>query len=312
MSSHLKALRQIDPVLTNLSLGYRQSGFVGEQVLPVVFTDKEGVRVPTFGKASFVEIETERAPHAASNVITLDGANLLPVVLEEHDLAAGVDYREKAESAYDERAKATRRVTAGIQLRQELQIARLIQTKSVYATGLSETVTSDDQWSSPNSDPMRAIADKKELVRKSCGANPNVLTLGASVLKALKFNPSLLSHLGNAATKMLTLEQIKALFEVDEIIVGESLVSPDGKKLADVWGNFASLIVRPRVGTQGGDEGEPSFGYTFRRRGMPMVDRYDGVGGKVEYVRYTDIRKAAVVGGGCGFLFDQVIAPASA
>ena len=98
--------RQIDPVLTNLALGYKQAEFIGEKLMPVVFTDKEGVKVPKFGKGSFVEHATERAVGAASNVITLDTPHYLPIVLEEHDLMAGVDYREAAESLFDERAKS--------------------------------------------------------------------------------------------------------------------------------------------------------------------------------------------------------------
>ena len=66
--------------------------------------------------------------------------------------------------------------------------------------------------------------------------------------------------------------------------------------------------MRPNAASGGNDEGEPSFGYTFRRRGMPVVDRYEEVGGKVEYARYTDIRKAVVVGGACGFLFENAVA----
>ena len=80
------------------------------------------------------------------------------------------------------------------------------------------------------------------------------------------------------------------------------------QKTTDVWGKFASLIVRPNLVDSGNDEGEPSFGYTFRRRGMPLVDRFTDVGGKVEYARYTDIRKAAAVGSTCGFLFEKAIA----
>lgn len=308
MSAFLRNKRQVDPVLTNIAVGLRQANFIGQQIMPVVYTDKEGFQVPTFGKASFVEYETKRAPHAASNVITLDSASLLPIVLEEHDLAAGVDYREVAESMFDERAKAARRVTSAIELRQELDIARLIQTPSVYASGLSTTVAAAAQWSAPNSDPQRAISDAKESVRKACGQKPNVMVIGASVFNALKYHPALISMLAVTNLKMLTLDHLKALFEVDELIVGESLYAPDNKNLSDVWGKFASLIVRPKVGDSGGDDGTPSFGYTFRRRGMPYVDRYDGVGGKVEYVRYTDLRKAAVVGGACGYLFDKVIA----
>ena len=92
-NTYLGNLRQVDEVLTKLALGYRQAGFIGERIMPVVLTEKEGIKVPKFGKGSLIEYETERAVGAASNVITLDFPGKMSVVLEEHDLAAGVDYR---------------------------------------------------------------------------------------------------------------------------------------------------------------------------------------------------------------------------
>ena len=114
--------------------------------------------------------------------------------------------------------------------------------------------------------------------------------------------------LGANERKLLTPELLKILFDVDEIIIGNAVAAPaPNKQTKDVWGNFAALIVRPKVVPSGNDEGEPSFGYTFRRKGMPVVDKYQEVGGKVEYARYTDIRKVAAVGGACGFLFDKAV-----
>ena len=141
--TYLTGLREKDQVLTNLALGYKQGAFIGEQVMPVVMTDKEGLKVPKYGKGSFVEYTTERAVGAASNIITLDSHDYLPVVLEEHDLAAGVDYRVQHESLFDEQAKAARRVTAGVQLRQEIEIARLVQ--SAVEGGATQAVDADGQ-----------------------------------------------------------------------------------------------------------------------------------------------------------------------
>ena len=147
-------------------------------------------------------------------------------------------------------------------------------------------------------------------MRAACGVRPNVLVLGASVYSKLILHKGLRGQLSaNSDRGILTLEQLTRLLDVEEIIVGEAVSTPDGKKATkDVWGNFASLIVRPKPVEAGNDEGMPAFGYTFRRRGMPVVDRYEGVGGKVEYVRYTDIRKAAAIGGACGYLFEKAIA----
>ena len=308
MSAHLKNLRQVDPVLTQLAQGFRQAGLIAEKIMPVVPVDKEGVKVPVFGKGSVLSYETERAPGADSNVITLDQASYLPIVLDEHDLSAPVDYREKAESLFDEQAKATRRVTAGVQLRQEIETAALVQKSSVYAAGLTSDLAAK-QWSDDANDPVADVKAAKAEVRKACGQEPNVLILGAAVMDCLVLHPALKAYLSGTERKILTEEILRNLFGVDEIIVGKAVAAAStGKPVEDVWGKFASLIVRPTVIESGNDEGIQSFGYTFRRRGMPIVDRYDGVGGKIEYARYTDIRKPAVVGGTCGYLFKNAIA----
>ena len=308
-ASHLRKLRgQIDPVLTNLALGYKQSEFIGEKIMPVVFTDREGVQVPKFGKGSFVEYATERAVGAASNVITLDSPSFLPIVLEEHDLAVGVDYREQAESMFDEQAKATRRATIGVQLRQEVETAALLQNRAAYESGHHKDLSAATQWSNANANPIKDIADAKETVRAACGVRPNVLVLGAKVAHTLMYHPALQAALGSGERKLITPELLKILFDVDEVLIGNAVSAPaPNKQTQDVWGAFAALIVRPTVHSSGNDEGEPSFGYTFRRKSMPVVDRYTETGGKVEFARYTDIRKVAAVGGACGFLFEKAV-----
>lgn len=69
MSDYLKGKRVVDPVLTSIARGYKNAAFIGERIFPVVLTDKEGVRVPTFGKTAFVEYDTERAVGTDSNVL---------------------------------------------------------------------------------------------------------------------------------------------------------------------------------------------------------------------------------------------------
>lgn len=308
-ASHLRKLRgQIDPVLTQIAVGYKQAEFISEKIMPVVWSDREGVQAPKFGKGSVVEYNTERAVGAASNIITLDAPSYLPVVLEEHDLAAPVDYRQEAESLFDEQAKATRRATAGVQLRQEIEAATLLQSKSVYENGHSKDLSLTTKWSDANANPVKDVADAKEVVRAACGVRPNVLVLGASVAYALSYHKALQDILGANERKLITPELLKVLFEVDEVLIGNAVSAPaPNKQTKDVWGNFAALIVRPTIQESGNDEGQPAFGYTFRRKGMPVVDRYSDQGNKVELSRYTDIRKVAAVGGACGFLFEKAV-----
>lgn len=157
MSDYLKGKRVVDPVLTNIARGYKNAAFIGEHIFPVVHTDKEGVTVPTFGKSAFVEYDTERAVGADSNVLVREKTGKLDLVLNEHDLAAPVDYREQAESMFNEEAKAIRRVTNGVNLKRELYAARLAQDKTVYKTTNVKALKADERWAGGKGDPIGVI-----------------------------------------------------------------------------------------------------------------------------------------------------------
>ncbi|EIS6522257.1 hypothetical protein MWQ40_001811 [Escherichia coli] len=316
MSDYLKGKRVIDPVLTSIARGYKNAAFIGERIFPVVHTDKEGVTVPTFGKSAFVEYDTERAVGADSNVLVREKTGKLDLVLNEHDLAAPVDYREQAESMFNEEAKAIRRVTNGVNLKRELYAARLAQDKTVYKATNVKALKADERWAGGKGDPIGVIEAGIEAVRNTTGLRPNLMTMGASVMALLKFHPAIQAAIGANERKRITLDILKDLFQVDEVVIGEpvSMASmkeaQDKDKLpADIWGDNLMLhyVSKPQAGADSADENEPSFGYTLRRKGMPVADKYDSIGGKVKYCRYTDIYKVAVVGGDAGYLITNIV-----
>ncbi|WP_154031673.1 major capsid protein [Escherichia coli] len=287
MSDYLKGKRVVDPVLTSIARGYKNAAFIGERIFPVVLTDKEGVRVPTFGKTAFVEYDTERAVGADSNVLVREKTGTLDLVLGEHDLAAPVDYREQAESMFNEESKAIRRATNGVNLRRELIAARLAQDEKVYRTGHVKKLTASDRWAGGKGDPIGVIEAGMEAVRTATGLRPNLMTMGAGVMALLKFHP--------AIQAAVSLPSMKAAMDKNSVP-------------ADIWGDNLMLhyVGKPQPGADSADENEPSFGYTLRRKGMPVADKYDGAGGKVKYCRYTDIYKVAVVGGDAGYLITGI------
>lgn len=316
MSDYLKGKRVIDPVLTNIARGYKNAAFIGERIFPVVHTDKEGVTVPTFGKSAFVEYDTERAVGADSNVLVREKTGKLDLVLNEHDLAAPVDYREQAESMFNEEAKAIRRVTNGVNLKRELYAARLAQDKTVYPASSVKALAAAERWVGGKGDPISIIEDGIEAVRNKTGLRPNLMTMGASVMALLKFHPAIQAAIGANERKRITLDILKDLFQVDEVVIGEpvSMASmkeaQDKDKLpSDIWGDNLMLhyVGKAQAGADSADENEPSFGYTLRHKGMPVADKYDSNGGKVKYCRYTDIYKVAVVGGDAGYLITNIV-----
>ena len=316
MSDYLKGKRVVDPVLTSIARGYKNAAFIGERIFPIVETDKEGVTVPTFGKTAFVEFETQRAVGADSNVLVREKTGSLDLVLNEHDLAAPVDYREKAESMFNEESKAIRRVTNGVNLKRELYAARLAQDPKVYVQGSIKALAAAERWVGGKGDPIGIIEAGIEAVRNKTGLRPNLMTMGASVMSLLKFHPAIQAAIGANERKRITLEILKDLFQLDDVVVGEPVsmasmkdAQDKDKKPSDIWADNLMLhyVGKPQPGTTSADENEPSFGYTLRRKGMPVADKYDGAGGKVNYCRYTDIYKVAVVGGDAGYLISNIV-----
>ncbi|WP_025132361.1 hypothetical protein [Pseudomonas sp. PH1b] len=305
MADRLSKLRIVDPVLTNLARGYRNAQYIGEGLFPIALMDKEAGVIPVFGKEAFEVYDTERAIRAQSNVMTPDDVDGLDVVLREHDLAYPVDYREKNESMFDAEARASRRVVNSIDLRREVLCAKLAQNPSTFLPGAKVTLSGSSQWSNGGGDPIAVVEQGKEVVRSRIGIRPNTMTMGASVYQSLKFHPKLQAALGSTERKLITVEHLKALFGIQDILIGESLAG--SVNTSDIWSDNMTLayVAKPAGGAEA-DYDEPSFGYTLRRKGMPEIDTYDGSGGKVRFVRNTDIYKPVVVGADAGYLISDI------
>ncbi|HGU1009467.1 TPA: hypothetical protein ACM6Y8_000224 [Escherichia coli] len=304
MANHLQGKRVVNPILTTVARGYKNAAFIGEKIFPVVEMDKEGATVPTFGNGVFAVYETKRAVGADSNVMIREKTGSVDIVLDEHDLSAPVDYRGSAESIFDEEAKATRRATNGILLRREVYAAALAQDAKIYKPNAKKVFTATDCWANGQGDPLRDVETYMDAVRNNVGLRPNIITMGASVMTLLKFHPVIQAAIGANERKIITADILKELFGVDEVVVGSPVSLGKDGKATDLWKDnlMGHYVTPPQGGAASADENEPSFGYTFRRKGMPVIDQYDAVGGKVHHCRYTDIYKVVVVGSDAGFL----------
>ncbi|STB70159.1 hypothetical protein [Chromobacterium violaceum] len=307
MSDRLKRLRIVDPVLTNLARGYRNAAYIGENLFPLAPMEKEAGIIPLFGKEAFLLWETERAIRGKTNVMIADDPDTLDVVLREHDLAYPVDVREQVESMFNEEAKAAKRVKDAIDLRREVTAAYLAQNPKTYLPGAKVALSGSSKWANSGGDPIKDVEDGKEVIRQRTGMRPNTGVIGAATYATLKFHKGLAAALGTQERKLITLEHLKALWGLEDIFIGEALAADGRGATGDIWGDNVVLayVAKPAAGTEG-DADIPSFGYTLRKRGMPETDKYDGEGGKVRYVRHTDMYKLVVVGADAGYLISDV------
>lgn len=304
----LSNLRIVDPVLTNIALGYTNNEFVGEQLMPFVPVEKESSKLPKFGKEAFKLVNTERALRAESNRINPEGVDSMDLVTDEHDVEYPIDYRESAEAAFPIEAWGVEVTQQVIQLRREKTIADMAQNPANYPAGNKIALVGPAQFTSKTtSDPLGVIEDGKDAVRGKTGKIPNTIVIGASAMKSLKFHPQLLELIKYTSKGIVRLDSLRELFDIPNVFIGGAIFSSDQDVFTDVWrDNIVLAYVGQKPTTEGVERSpyQPSFGYTPRRRGMPQIDTRNP-SGKVELVRSTDHFRPYIVGADAGYLISD-------
>lgn len=297
----LSKLRVVDPVLTSMAVGYSNEQFVADQLMPFVALDKEGGKIPLFGKEHFKVYATERALRAKSNRINPEDIGSVDVAMDEHDLEYPIDYREDAESAFPLQARATFVTTEGIRLRHEVMVANMVQNPDNYGAGNKIALSGTDQFTDENSDPEGVVSDGKAAVRAKIVKEPNTLVIGYDTWRVLKRHPQLKAILSDTRARLVQIADLREIFEIENIVVGKAVKADDRGVTTDIWGDNMMLAYVPKSQADQRSPYEPSFGYTLRKKGSPVVDTRTE-DGKIELIRNTDIFRPFLLGADAGYL----------
>ncbi len=101
------------------------------------------------------------------------------------------------------------------------------------------------------------------------------------------------------------MEILRQLFGFEKMLIGDAVYSSDTGTFTDMWNDNAILAYIPSASNQvSRSYYEPSFAYTLRKKGMPIIDTYEE-NSKVEIVRSTDIFIPKIVGSEAGYLIND-------
>lgn len=307
--SDLAKHRVVDPVLTELAQGYHNGNMISEALFPVAETQKEGGKIPTFGRLAFRLQTTKRELRGASNRLTPEDIGSMTVVLEENDIEYPIDVREinEAEGIYPLRQHATRVTQDVIALGREKKCAELALDENNYESTHKITLSGTSQFTDPASDPVGVIKAGIRAIQRTTGRKPNVIAISGDVWEVLSEHPKVLEKIKYVSTAVLDPSDFARLIKIDKVVVGEA-VYEDSNELKDIWSKAIVIAyVAPASKEQRQNIYEPSYGYTVRRKKGLYVDTYQEVGGKIEIVRTTDIHKPYIVGSAAGYLIKGCI-----
>lgn len=304
--------RVIDPILTEVARGYQQGSLVGMSLFPRVPVLQRGGRIITFGKEAFMQYANMRRAPGQNTRRVQFGHSGAPFALEDFSLEGQVPMETQQEAqavpGIDMAARTVNGVQDIIANRLEIAQAALATNASLYAAGNKVTLSGTDRWSDPvNSDPMGVTETAKEAIRRVTGKRPNVMVIGAQVLAALKVHNKVLERIKYTGRDIPTVALLASLFDVDQVLVGDSINAADDGTFSDTWGKFAVLAYSATASVAA--QGTPSYGYTYQLVDMPMAEEpYYDRNAKSWIYPVTDSCAPVIAGAESGYLISAAVA----
>jgi hypothetical protein len=302
--------RVIDPVLTNIAQGYRNGAMVGELLFPVVPVQQRGGKIIAFGKEDFQLYATGRAPGANTKRVTF-GYSSDSYALSQYALEGTVPFEIMQEAqavpGINMGRVAVQKTQNIIALQAEKAAADLATSTSNYDSTNKTALSGTSQWSdADNSDPIGDIETGKEAVRGLIGRRPNLVIIGAAVFAKLKVNSAILDRIKYTGRDTPTVELLASLFDVQTVAIGDAIYDDDGT-MTDLWGKNVVLAYTERGSIA--DMGLPSYGYTYRLDGYPIVETpYEDRNAKSWVYPVTDERDPVIAAKSAGYLISSAIA----
>lgn len=305
--------RVIDPILSTVAQGYQNNEMVFPVLFPVVPVDQRGGKVIQFGREDFRLYNTARAPGAATKRVQF-GYSGSPFALAQFSLEGQVPFEHMQEAdavpGISMASVAVMKTQNIIQLSNEIAAAAIATTAASYQAANKTTLSGTSQWSDQTSgvsNPSKDIQTAIEAVRAAVGKRPNTVVLGPKVWASLKTHPLIVDRVKYTGRDSVTLDILATLWDVKRVVVGDAIYEDSSGVIQDVWGKYVVVAYTELGSLQ--DAGLPSYGYTYRLRGYPIVETpYQDRNAKSWIYPVTDELQPVAASINAGYLISAAVA----
>lgn len=304
-----------NPILTSLLLGLGQGSYIAEKLFPRLPQALSSVTLAQLGDERLRRYNLRRAPGAPTKRVNIKYEGKTYSV-DQYSVEVPIPrefFREADESrklnvgAYPDISRiATATASDVLGLDYEIEVAQYATNPASFAGGHVVGLSGGTKWSSATGTPVSDIKAAKDVIRKKIGKRPNQLTLSADAAAAIVDNVEVRGRLPSTFTGSPGIAELKTIFEVDEIVVGDAVWIDETDTGRDVWGNNAVLAYVPKMMGGGGDISlaEPAFGFTNVIEGHPFAETpYYEPGSKSWIYGATYERRPNVAYNTAAFLF---------
>lgn len=236
----------VDPMLTSVAIAYTNGSYIADKIFLPFPVKKQSGKHFVYDRGRFRVNDTRRSTGSNSNEVTLKLTTGGTYYAEDHVLKQFVadEDVDNAITPTDPYMDATENTTDMLMVDREKSLADYMAS----TTNLTQntTLAGTDQWSDfNNSDPFDDIETGKSAIKSSVFIKPNTLILGQQVYDKLKHHPDLLERVKYSQKGVITIDLLKELFEVDNVLIGDSGYNSATEGQTDsmsyIWGKHAWL-----------------------------------------------------------------------
>lgn len=300
---------EIQSELTGLALAYRNDNCIADKFFPVVKVNNLSFQYYQFKKGTFTTIpDTRVGEKGEANRIEMR-ADLKTETVEEHAIeeAVSVSRANQKNQTINLYETATLQLTDCLKLRREVELANLLSKTDNY-DGNFKVLPTNEKINSDSTNAVKLIMNSMALVNKK----PNVMALSRRAAYALRQNPYILQGVTKANIQggVASIQGVKELFELDDVLVGESVVNTSRKKekptLASCWADDIVLAHFDKLTTT---QYGTSFGYRAQYEDIQIGQYFDGrVGAQgADILKAFMSEKYMITAPCCGYLLKDVI-----
>ena len=299
----------VDVALTQISVKYQNDKLIGKLVAPVIPVKKDSDTYFTYGKQNLKLYNLKRAPGTRAAEVEYTVSATQKYLTEEYSNEQKIpdEVRDNADEPLRPDTDAVEYGTEINDLDFESKVATLYSSTANFGDGTgvganSHVATPDNKWDTTNGDPQSDVDDAKEIVHTAILKWPNTIVVSSRLHKKLRRNSTLRDIFKYTSGKVLTVEMLKEVFEVDNYLIGESVYDSAAEGLTDVnaalWADNMVLLYLPKSpGIK-----QVSFSYTFQREGFPMVEKWREDAIRSDWVRMSNKYDLKLIDQYAGFL----------
>jgi hypothetical protein len=307
-------VQAVDPVLTNMLLGYMQAEarFIATRVFPAVPVEKQGFTYYIMTKKYWfldeIKARSVGGKFARSGYGLSTTTGLAQLWGLEHPIADEAKANNQTPMSLEQ--SGTRWLAQQSLIRKEVAWAADFMVGATWANHDNNSATDWDDFTS--GDPVTDVLTARRTVSNSTGYAPNVLVVGAIVDQALMVHPDIIDRV--KYTQRATTETVSAAIadclKVGSYVVGEASYNSanEGQAMtatAIIDDDALLCYVTPTPGIM-----EASAGYTFTwdgGGGLGQIGTYRDQSVKSDILQHSEAWDQKAVATDLGYFFTDIV-----